>query len=1093
MILEDWDKSSEVTLHREVVIQDRIFGETIVLHPQFLVARIYAFDITERKQTEDALRFLGSYAADSSGEQFFKDLANYLALTLRMPYVCIDRLEDDHLSARTLAVFHDGRFEDNVAYTLKETPCGDAVGQSICLFPQNVCGLFPEDAVLEELQAESYIGVTLFNTQGVPIGLIALIGRHPLTDTRQAESILKLVSARAAGVLESHLAGNLLQESERRFRDIAGASADWIWETGRDGRYIFASGRVQEVLGYAPEQILGRTPFDLMPPEEAQRVRNEFQSITKSQAPFHDLENICLNTSGEIRYIQTSGVPVFDGQGELCGYRGVDKNITERKKTEQRLHLLTETASLLLAFEAPQDLIEMLCIKAMTLLDCQIFFNYLFDADKGRLRLNACAGIPKEKQRALEWLDRCATVSDCAVRNASRNNPGAFDPSQTELVRSYGILASACYPLMTYDKVLGSLSFLSSKDRFSDGDLSFMKALASQIATALERTLNAQALKKSHDDLELRVAERTTELAGTVNALLEEIDEREKVEEALEKSARDIEDLYNNAPCGYHSLDKDGTFIRINDTELQWLGYDRDEVVDRLKITDVLTPESCALFLENYPRFLKDHAVRDLRFSLIRKDGSILPVLLNATAILDADGTYVMSRSTMYDITELVQAEQGVRRMNRLYLTLCETGKAIARIAERDSLFLEICRIAVVQGGFRMAWIGLTDGDSEQLSPLASFGACTDYLEIEGVCSHMDPEIIEPVWTAIRSGGHYVCNDFTSDLCTMHCRFHVEERGFLSMASFAINLKGVPVGAITFYSEVQDCFDPQMMELLVQMQADISFALENMDREVRRREAERLLNRETSEKLRAVEALREKEKMLLQQSRLAAMGEMINNIAHQWRQPLNSLGLVIQKLPVFYDSAQFNREFLVKNTDKAMELIQHMSRTIDDFRDFFRSDKGLKTFALNTAIRKTLSLISHNLKDRNIEVVLHTDGEPMVNGYPNEFGQALMNILTNSSDALIENKTDGARISLHAFSEGGRSIVTVTDNAGGIPEELLGRLFDPYFTTKGPDKGTGLGLFMSKTIIEKNMAGRLTVRNAERGAEFRIEVECGGN
>jgi signal transduction histidine kinase len=179
-------------------------------------------DLTERKRTEDVLRFLGQCGTSGGGECFFKDLARYLAQALAMDFVCIDRLEEGHLSARTLAVFHNGRFEDNVSYTLNDTPCGDVVGKRICVFPQNVRGLFAKDAVLQTLQAESYLGTTLWSAQGKPIGLIAVIGRQPLEDTRLAESILQLVAVRAAGELErlqaEHALTQLNTELEQRVR-----------------------------------------------------------------------------------------------------------------------------------------------------------------------------------------------------------------------------------------------------------------------------------------------------------------------------------------------------------------------------------------------------------------------------------------------------------------------------------------------------------------------------------------------------------------------------------------------------------------------------------------------------------------------------------------------------------------------------------------------------------------------------------------------------------------------------------------------------------------------------------------------------------
>ncbi|MBT7189178.1 MAG: GGDEF domain-containing protein [Anaerolineae bacterium] len=137
-----------------------------------------------------------------SDENFFHSLARYLAISLRMDYVCIDRLSGDQLSAQTVAIYFDGKFEDNVEYSLKDTPCGDVVGKNICVFPKQVRHLFPEDAVLQEMLAESYIGITLRDIGGQPIGLIAAISRNPLENSSLAESVLNLVSVRAAGELK---------------------------------------------------------------------------------------------------------------------------------------------------------------------------------------------------------------------------------------------------------------------------------------------------------------------------------------------------------------------------------------------------------------------------------------------------------------------------------------------------------------------------------------------------------------------------------------------------------------------------------------------------------------------------------------------------------------------------------------------------------------------------------------------------------------------------------------------------------------------------------------------------------------------------
>ncbi len=170
-------------------------------------------DVTEHKKSDNIREFLAQTSAGTTSETFFRQLAGHLAACLDMFYVCIDRLEGDGLTARTLAVWCDDHYEDNVSYALKDTPCGDVVGKEVCCFPASVCAFFPRDQVLQDLRAESYIGTTLFSHTGQPIGLIAVIGRQALNNRPFAESILKLVALRAAGELERLMAEDQLKEA----------------------------------------------------------------------------------------------------------------------------------------------------------------------------------------------------------------------------------------------------------------------------------------------------------------------------------------------------------------------------------------------------------------------------------------------------------------------------------------------------------------------------------------------------------------------------------------------------------------------------------------------------------------------------------------------------------------------------------------------------------------------------------------------------------------------------------------------------------------------------------------------------------------
>lgn len=441
-----------------------------------------------------------------------------------------------------------------------------------------------------------------------------------------------------------------------------------------------------------------------------------------------------------------------------------------------------------------------------------------------------------------------------------------------------------------------------------------------------------------------------------------------------------------------------------------------------------------------------------------------------------------------HDITERKKAEEQILRLNRLYAVLSETNKAIAYSTDRYTLFDEICRVVVEHGGFRFAWIGLVDEGSAVVKSVAWSSIDESYLENIMVSVGEEPERIGPDASAIHNGKLIIINDFMNDPSTAPWHREAERRGYQSVAAIALKLNGEVIGNLTIYAGEKLYFHGGMAGLLLQLANDISFALDNLDRESRRKEVERALREETLQRLRTMEELREKERLLVLQSRQAALGEMIENIAHQWRQPINTLGLILQELPMTYAVGELSREYLDDTVDKAMGQIMHMSQTINDFRDFFKPDKEKLRFALRKVLAKTLSLIEGSFRRPNIAVEINVVDEPAITGYPNEYSQVLLNVLLNARDVFVERNIEHPKVSIHLRAENGRSVVTIADNAGGIPDDVGDRIFEPYVTTKGPDRGTGVGLYMSKTIIEKNMNGSLTVRNTGDGAEFRIEV-----
>ena len=238
----------------------------------------------------------------------------------------------------------------------------------------------------------------------------------------------------------------------------------------------------------------------------------------------------------------------------------------------------------------------------------------------------------------------------------------------------------------------------------------------------------------------------------------------------------------------------------------------------------------------------------------------------------------------------------------------------------------------------------------------------------------------------------------------------------------------------------------------------------------------------------AVADLRHKDRIMTLQSRQAVMGEMINHIAHQWRQPLNGVGLIAQNLMSDFEEGMIDPEQMKADIDKTMELVDYMSQTIDDFRTYLMPDKEKAEFCAKMVVEKAISIVEPSFRNMRIAVKVQAEAAPVIYGHSNEYCQVLLNILINARDALAERKIDSPKVLIAIRKESGRSVVTISDNAGGIPDHALASIFDPFFSTKGPDKGTGVGLFMSKNIIESSMNGSLTARNNGIGAEFTMVV-----
>lgn len=235
-----------------------------------------------------------------------------------------------------------------------------------------------------------------------------------------------------------------------------------------------------------------------------------------------------------------------------------------------------------------------------------------------------------------------------------------------------------------------------------------------------------------------------------------------------------------------------------------------------------------------------------------------------------------------------------------------------------------------------------------------------------------------------------------------------------------------------------------------------------------------------------VEKNRSQQALMMQQSRLAQMGEMISMIAHQWRQPLNNISYMIQSVILNYEKNSLNDKKMNSFEIDVKEQLLFMSNTIDDFKNFFKPEKQKESFDLYELIKKTVDLIKPVIKKEKIDITINAYENIMVNSFKNELGQVIFNILNNSKDALSQKNIPHKYINISIEHNNNDAMIQIDDNGGGIDKSIIDKIYDPYFSTKSDKNGTGLGLYMSKIIIEDHMKGKLNIENFQDGLSVSI-------
>jgi PAS domain S-box-containing protein len=561
---------------------------------------------------------------------------------------------------------------------------------------------------------------------------------------------------------------------------------------------------------------------------------------------------------------------------------------------------------------------------------------------------------------------------------------------------------------------------------------------------------------------------------GLMNLKLsEEVAEREKSEKELQESRDYLDSIINTIADPIFVKDRDKRLVLVNSAMCSISGYKREELIGRT-CYDLFPGEVANLLSETDQIVFETGEENVNEYEITYSHGDRHAIVTKKSLYKDLDGnSYLVGIAR--DVTDLKRAESKVRELNE-GLEQRVTERTAQLSATNERLHREIAERKRVEEELResrlkyQAIIDAFDG---------LIYICSQDYHVE----FMNKKLID------RTG-----NDAVGEFCykVLHnrdsiCPWCVNDRVckgetvrwemFSPKDNRWYYVVNVPIynadGSMSKYSMIMDIHKRKLAEEQLKQQ---KLELEELNSTLEIRVQEEVAKN------------REMDIILIQQNRQAALGESLEHIAHQWKQPLNLIGLLIQHLKLSCSDGKLGEDLVDEAVSKTMALLHHMAQTIDVFRDFYRPDKEKTLFLLKESIDKTLSFIEPAFRHQNITVDVDADPELWAQGYPKEFVQVLLIILTNARDAFKDRKTANPRLAIKAFAEDKEAIVSITDNAGGVPDNTIGNIFDLYFTTREAGGGTGIGLYMAKSIIEKHMDGRLGVANVKDGAQFRIEL-----
>jgi|GEM_PF-2016404 len=763
---------------------------------------------------------------------------------------------------------------------------------------------------------------------------------------------------------------------------------EWTWKVDTQGVYTYVCDNVSSVLGYLPEEILGKTPFDLMSEEEAQRIGAIFTDIIMQKKSFSKLANVCLHKNKSKVYTETSGEPIYDEDGTFLGYIGIDFNRTKEYKSTQVLQ--EENISLTRALHHQN---ELLLNVTNSISDCIFYKDTSYRYIGCNQAFSNFIGLP---------IDYIIGKTDYEL----------FSTEYADLFHSMD------------ERVLRDLEEHSNYEWLSHADGRKLYFLT-QKAPLIDTKLNPIGLV----------------------GISKDITNEHELEKQLIQSNSFLVDAQSIAKVGHWDWDILTEKLFWSDEVYKIFGYTPQEFGASYEaFLATIHPDDKEMVSKATQEAVDNHSNYDIYHRIILPDGSEKIVHELGYALYDNKNIPIQMIGTVQDVTKFKAVQKELVEQKEAFEKIFEYSSDGATLIENGKFIA--CNQAVIDMMKASSREDFLELHPSTLSPEFQPDGRASYEKADkmmSICLKKGHKNFE--WVHQRKNGE---NFWAEILLT---RIHIKDK-------------------VIIHASWRDISERKALEeTLLTSNKKYQNLSQELDRKVKEQSAQ-----------------------MIKQSRMAQMGELLSMIAHQWRQPLSSIAAIASavkiKISLAKDSdiSKENSDFLDSQMDNIETLTQDLSSTINDFRTLYKPDKIMKYFYLNEPIDKAFKLLEMSLNRDTIKIEKEYAQNISLLMHGNEVMQVVLNILKNAEDNFIEKNISNPSIFIRTFIDDLTANIMICDNGGGINEKIMENIFDPYFSTKDEKNGTGLGLYMSKIIIEQHHKGSLEVSNTDKGACFTIKL-----